>query len=40
MKEKKKRLQAEYDKEKNEIGKWVNIERKDLVQDLKKIEEQ
>lgn len=33
-------LQEEYEEEKKKIGKWVDLERKDLVEDIKKIEEQ
>ena len=38
-KEKKRKLQAEYEEEKKKIGDWVKLERKDLIEGLKKIEE-
>lgn len=34
---KKKMLQQQYEEEKKKIGKWVDLQRKDLVQDIKKI---
>jgi hypothetical protein len=36
---KKKQLQEELEQERKEIGNWVNLERKDLIQGLERIEE-
>ena len=37
---KKKELEEELQKETKAIGKWVNLQRRDLIQDLQKIEKQ